>query len=73
MTGSTFTTKSGAYVQAGEPMSGGYTLHGKAQHIADDYGSLTAVCGVTLAYQTGLRTLQSATCKRCRQKAALDI
>jgi hypothetical protein len=63
-----FTTKSGATVLANEPMTGGYAHHGMVRHIANDFGSHTALC-VARSYSTPsqMSNMDVATCKRCRK------
>jgi hypothetical protein len=64
-------TKSGATVLANEPMTGGYAHGGQVRHIANDFGSHTALCGKELQYTVQMSNMDVATCKRCRKSAAL--
>lgn len=64
-------TKSGTEVLNNEPMTGGYAHGGQVRHIANDFGSKTALCGKELQYTVQMCSMNVATCKRCRKSAAL--
>jgi hypothetical protein len=62
-------TKSGTTVLADEPMTGGYAHGGQVRHIANDFGSKTALCGKPLQYTIQMSDISIATCKRCKKIA----
>lgn len=68
----TLKNEHGTYtVSDNEPMTGGYAHGGEVRHIANDFGSHTALCGKPLQYIIPMSNMDIATCKRCRKTAKL--